>query len=62
MKKVIDFQSGDIIMIEKSHTFGKLTECSYYVRCMFERAWVYYIDKEPCGFHKIVKCSENMTA
>ena len=34
-KKVIDFQSGDVIMIEKPYTLGKLKRCSQNVHIMF---------------------------
>ena len=65
MKKVIDFQGDDVIMIEKPYTWGKPTKCSQNIHIMFVAclgAFGYIIGKESCGFLKIVKCSENMTA
>lgn len=35
MKNVIDFLSGDVIMIEKPYTLGKLAEYSQNVHFMF---------------------------
>ncbi|RKI77339.1 hypothetical protein D7V83_18700 [bacterium 0.1xD8-71] len=64
-EKRVDFQSGDVIMIEKPYTLGKRTECSQNVHIMFVECsdgFGYIIGKESYGFLKIVKCSENMTA
>lgn len=64
-EKCVDFQSSDVILIEKSYILSKPIECSQNVHFMFvecSNEFGYIIDKETYEFLKIVKCSENMTA